>query len=282
MGIDSAKSAGLLGDSTSRDYSRKLALFNAFAAAELRQAVAELGLRPGMHVLDAGCGTGEALAWLKDAVGASGFVAGLEMAAAHVAVSRRGARPGVGLVQGDLTKQCFLARSFDLVWSVNTLNHTRDPVGGIKSLAALLHPGGRIAVGQSSLLQDMYFAWDSRLERVTNEAVRRYYRERYGLSERDLTAVRSVTGWLKRAALKDVRPRTLVIERTPPLSDADEAYLREAIFLGTWGERLRPYLAREDYEELARLCDPASPDYALRRTEFHFLQTFTLVVGEVP
>ncbi|MGA7439828.1 MAG: hypothetical protein WBW32_17025, partial [Luteibacter sp.] len=55
---------GLLGDTTARDYSEKLRRFNAFAAPELCRAIASLGLKPGMRVLDAGCGTGEALAWL--------------------------------------------------------------------------------------------------------------------------------------------------------------------------------------------------------------------------
>jgi len=88
----------------------------------------------------------------------------------------------------------------------------------------------------------MYFAWDSRLERLTNEAVRRFYLDRYGLREHDLTGVRSVVGWLRGAALRDVAVRTLTIERTSPLQPADEAYLLEAIFRDTWGERLRPYL----------------------------------------
>ncbi|SFS19979.1 hypothetical protein SAMN05216570_4215 [Dyella sp. OK004] len=56
-----ALSGGPLGDSAARDYSRKLQLFNAFAEPELRNAIASLELRPGMRVLDAGCGTGEAL-----------------------------------------------------------------------------------------------------------------------------------------------------------------------------------------------------------------------------
>ena len=61
MEIDDRKVTGLLGDTTARDYSRKLQLFNSFAEPELRRAIASLGLKQGMHVLDAGCGTGEAL-----------------------------------------------------------------------------------------------------------------------------------------------------------------------------------------------------------------------------
>ena len=71
-----------------------------------------------------------------------------------------------------------------------------------------------------------------------------------------------------------------MIERVSPVSPADEAYLFEAIFRDTWGERLRPYLTEDDYAELSRLCDPRQPHFALRRPDFHFLQSFTLVTGE--
>jgi hypothetical protein len=71
----------------------------------------------------------------------------------------------------------------------------------------------------------------------------------------------------------------VVIERIAPLARLDEDYLFQTIFLGTWGERLQPYLAPEDYAELTRLCDPQSPNFALRRPDFHFLQTFTLITA---
>lgn len=277
----SATATGLLGDTSARDYSRKLRLFNAFAAPELRQAIASLGLRAAMRVLDAGCGTGESLAWLSDAVAPGGEVVGIDLAAAHVAVASTQAPPGVLVLQADLRQPPFPPASLDLVWSVNSINHLREPLEGVRTLTQLLRPGGRIAVGQSAFLPDMLFAWDARLERLTNEAVYRYYRTRYSLAERDLTGTRALVGLLRRAPLRNVRARTFIIERVAPLSAADEAYLLEAIFRDTWGERLRPYLSAADFEALTRLCDPEQPSFALRRPDFHFLQTFTLVVGEL-
>lgn len=272
---------GLLGDTTARDYACKLHLFNSFAAPELRQAVAGLSLEPGMRILDAGCGTGEALEWLAAAVGARGLVVGLDLATAHIAAARATSPPQTAVLQANLLRPPLASGSFDLVWAVNTINHLRDPRAGVKLLASLLRPGGRIALGQSSLLPDMYFAWDSRLERLTNEAVRQYYRDRYGVEERDLTGVRAIVGLLRGAGLRDVEVRSVLIERLAPLGAADEAYLLEAIFRDTWGERLRPYLSTSDHEELSRLCDPADARFALRRPDFHFLQSFTLAVGSV-
>jgi hypothetical protein len=78
------------------------------------------------------------------------------------------------------------------VCSVNTVNHLAHWLAGTRKLAASLRPGGRLALGQSSFLPDVYFAWDARLERVTTEAVRAYYRDRYRLTEEALTALRGL------------------------------------------------------------------------------------------
>jgi SAM-dependent methyltransferase len=273
--------AGLLGDTHSRDYSHKLSLFNSFAKPELRSLIASMGLGPGMRILDAGCGTGEALPWLREEVKPSGSVVGIDLAAAHVDAARLYTSANIEVFQGDLLTARLERASLDFIWCVNTINHLRDPLQGVIKLSTLLRPRGRIALGQSSLLPDMYFAWDSRLERVTNEAVRRYYLDRYGLTERDLTAVRAILGVLRRAALRNVTVRTVMIERVSPVDDATECYLLDSIFRNTWGERLRPYLSDDDYAELVRVCDPTHPQFALRRPDFHFLQSFTLVTGEV-
>ena len=69
----------------------------------------------------------------------------------------------------------------------------------------------------------MYFAWDSRLERVTNEAVRQYYRDRYHLEEHDLAAVRALVGILRRAQMHSVTAQTnsLTIEAMVNLTRFD-------------------------------------------------------------
>src|ERR1700675_1272203 len=98
----SARPTGLLGDTTARDYSRKLQLFNSFVEPELRQAIAGLGLKQGMRVLDAGCGTGEALRWLCDAVAPLGTVVGMDLAAAHVSAARARASGQAFVLQADV------------------------------------------------------------------------------------------------------------------------------------------------------------------------------------
>lgn len=271
--------AGLLGDTSGRDYGSKLQLFSACAEPELRRAIASLQPAPGTRVLDAGCGTGEVLEWLSSSVQPGGVAVGLDLAAAHTLAARRHAGPAALVLQGDLAHAPFADGQFDLVWCANTIHHLHDPLAGIHALARLLRSGGRIAIGQSGLVPEMFFSWDARLERLVHDAVRAYYRDRYGLEERQLTAVRAVLGLLRSAGLARITVNTLLIERCSPLRAADERYLVKAIFQGTWAERLGPYLPPDDFVELSRLCDPGHRDFVLARSDFHFIQSFTLAVG---
>ena len=271
--------SALLGDTPQRNYARKLSLFNRFAAPELQAAVARLALAPGMQVLDAGCGTGETLQLLAAAVAPDGLAVGIDLAAAHTAAATAANAPARLIVQGNLARPPFAAGQFDLIWCANTLNHLQDPGATLAGFRALLNTGGRIALAQSSMLPDMYFAWDERLERAVTQAVRRYYRERYGLNEEATTGIRALVGLVRAAGFADVRADTIVIERIAPLGSADVDYLFEAIFSGTWGERLAPYLSSADYALVRQLCNPEAPGFALRRPDFHFLQTLTVVTG---
>lgn len=269
-----------LGDTPTRDYGEKLRLFNAFAAPELKAAIDALKLAAGARVLDAGCGSGDALTWLHAAVQPGGTVLGVDVSQPHVEAAQRRAVAGISVCQGDICALPVDAHSLDLIWSCNAINHVHDPLPVLKDWQHCLRPEGQVALGQSSFLPDMLFAWDARLERLVNEAVRHYYRDRYRLTEASLGAIRALFGLLKRAGFLRVTAKTFIIERTFPLDCEAVNYLQRAIFQGTFSEKLAGYLDASDYAELSRLMDPKHAEYALHRPDFHFLQTFTLVTGE--
>ena len=269
----------LLGDRPEKDYSDQLNRFTEFAAAELRWVIGELGLRNGDLILDAGCGTGLVTKWLVERVAPNGWVVGIDISSKHLRDAKNTAEVA-SIVQADISALPFRRTLFDWVWISNTANHLRAAEDGIRTLSTLLRRGGRLVIGQSAFLPDMFFAWNAPLEERITRACRQYYRDKYGLSEADTSATRNLIGLAQRAGLCDVTARTVVMERTSPLSIADERYFVETVFSGYWGEKLRTYLSQDDWAELQRLCDPASPEFCLRRPDFHHVQTFTVVTGE--
>ncbi|MGH7534548.1 MAG: class I SAM-dependent methyltransferase, partial [Gemmatimonadales bacterium] len=94
----------------------------------------------GLRVLDAGCGMGR---WLHFARREGAQVVGMDVSTAiDVAAARDG--DGADFVQADLRWPPFASSSFDLVYSFGVIHHLEDPLSGVKSLAALVRPGGGI------------------------------------------------------------------------------------------------------------------------------------------
>lgn len=280
MKHDASRQNGLLGDTPQKAYVTKLDLFNRFAEPELRQLIAGLGLPESARVLDAGCGTGLITTWLAEHV-PHGLALGVDLSTGHLrqAQTRMTTAAPLHFLQADMTHLPLATGPFDLIWSSNALNHLHNPVAGLQALAANLRPGGRLVLGQSAFLPDMFFAWDARLEKEVMLACRQYYRDKYGLDERDTTATRNLFGWMRQAGLHNVTAQTIVIERTAPLSEADQLYFVEGVFKGYWAHRVQPYLSEADWHTLEALCDPTSSAFCLHRPDFHHLQTFSVVIG---
>ncbi len=272
------QSTRLLNDSPERSYAAKLERFAKFSAPEFHQIFSDLDLPSRGMALDLGCGTGHAMTLLTRALGSEVTLLGLDLSEPHLQMARlQHAHP---LVQCDAERLCFRDEVFDFVWSCNTINHLRDGIEGLKSLRRILRQGGRLVAAQSGFLPEMFFAWDAPLDDAVRLACYEYYRERYDLELSDTAGIRGVVGMMQAADFKNIVTRTYVIERIQPLSPTDRDYLENVIFQGTWGERISPYLKKDDQEKLRRYCHPDSPDYCLNREDFHHLQTLTVCQGK--
>ncbi|AZP16088.1 methyltransferase domain-containing protein [Streptomyces aquilus] len=110
-------------------------------------AVAELGLREGDRVLDAGCGTGRALTPLRAAVGPSGAVLGADLTPAMLQAAVRAGRDRDGqLLLADVAALPLRSRSLDAVFGAGLISHLPDPAENLRALARVVRPGGILAL----------------------------------------------------------------------------------------------------------------------------------------
>ncbi|MFG3100813.1 class I SAM-dependent methyltransferase [Streptomyces sp. NPDC048182] len=110
-------------------------------------AVADLDLREGDRVLDAGCGTGRALPPLRAAVGPTGLVIGADLTPAMLQEAARAGRGRSGrLLLTDVAALPLRSESLDAVFGAGLIAHLPDPAGNLRELARVVRPGGRLAL----------------------------------------------------------------------------------------------------------------------------------------
>ncbi len=101
-------------------------------------------LRPGMRVLDFGCGTGYGSAWLLDAVGPSGAVVAVDRDTQSVQYAQhRYASPNAAFEEGWVNALSGeIDGAFDLVVSLDAMREEDDAHAAIRELWRVLRPGG--------------------------------------------------------------------------------------------------------------------------------------------
>ncbi len=159
-------------------------------------------LRPGMQLLDVGCGPGSITVGLADAV-RPGQVRAIDLSEDVLAVARRladeRATTTVRFERADLYDLPYPDGSFDVVYAHQVLQHLPRPVEALARMERLLRPGGVVAVRDSDYGTCTWSPADGRLERWL--AVYHAVARRNG-AEPD--AGRYLHGWLRAAGFLDI------------------------------------------------------------------------------
>ncbi len=106
-------------------------------------------LRPGMHLIDCGCGTGSITVGLAEAI-SPGEVTGIEISASDVDLARERARKGghtnLRFEVADVYELPLPDESVDAAFFHANLAHLNDPVRALREAHRVLTPGGIVGV----------------------------------------------------------------------------------------------------------------------------------------
>lgn len=103
-------------------------------------------LRPGIEVLDAGCGPGGNSAWLSG----YGQVTGLDPSAEALRLARE-RHPELEAVQGDIAALPFERDSFDVAMALTVLAMVEDDGRAVAELARVVRPQGAVLLFEPAL-----------------------------------------------------------------------------------------------------------------------------------
>ena len=120
------------------------------AEVEVPQLVELLELKPGMTIADVGAGFGAWTMRFSRWIGPAGRVYATDIGAPQLAALRESVKKeqlaNVTVVEGAVSSTNLPAACCDAILVRDAYHHFTDPDGMIRSLAASLKPGGRLAV----------------------------------------------------------------------------------------------------------------------------------------
>jgi SAM-dependent methyltransferase len=130
-------------------------------------------LKPGMRLLDCGCGPGTITVGLARAVGDS-FVVAMDIDPSQVAMTEQLARlQGLTQLQAEQASVYdlpFPDRSFDAVFSHALFEHLADPLAALRQLRRVLKPGGLVGIASPDWDGNVYGPRDPEVD----EAIKAY------------------------------------------------------------------------------------------------------------
>ena len=138
--------------SWARYYDLVVGLISLGREKKFRRAALEMvEIKPGMNIIDVGCGTGSLTIAAREMQGDKGLVVGIDPSSNMVNLARDKARKagvGIDFQVGVIEKMDFPDGQFDLVLSSLMMHHLPDDLklAGLEEVHRVLNPGGRLLI----------------------------------------------------------------------------------------------------------------------------------------
>jgi len=156
-------------------------------------------LKPGLLLLDVGCGPGSITADFAQRLTPS-RVCGLDSSSDIIDAARRD-HPGVEFAVGDVSQLAFDDASWDIVHAHQLLQHVSDPVAALKEMRRVVRPGGIVAARDSDYATFTWYPHDDRLTRWLD-----LYQEIARANGGEPNAGRHLLAWALEAGFSQVQP----------------------------------------------------------------------------
>jgi ubiquinone/menaquinone biosynthesis C-methylase UbiE len=169
-------------------------------------------LKPGMRLLDVGCGPGTITAGLAQRVAPAETI-GIDSSPSVIATARSlvdgKSAPCLSFEVGNIYHHRFVAGSFNAVFANQVLQHLQRPVEALRQMFALLAPGGVLGVRDVD--------WGSTTFYPENQGMRRFFDLYYELACRnggEPNAGRHLRRWMREAGVAETRVSTSTVSYT--------------------------------------------------------------------
>jgi len=185
-------------------------------------------LRPGLAVLDVGCGPGTITVDIAARV-APGRVLGVDPSAEVLEQARANAElarlDNTAFEQGDVYELDAAADSYDVAHAHQVLLHLTDPVAALREMMRVVRPGGVVAARDSDYAGMLWYPEDPRLDRWQE-----VYRAVARANGAEADAGRRLLAWANDAGAQDVTPSASIWCHSTPRE--------RAWWGGMWADRI--------------------------------------------
>jgi ubiquinone/menaquinone biosynthesis C-methylase UbiE len=204
-------------------------------------------LRPGLDLLDVGCGPGSITHDLAARV-APGRVKGIDVVEEPLVEARR--TPGVEFAVDDVYALSDPDDSWDVVHAHQVLQHLSDPVAALREMRRVCRPGGVVAARDADYAAFTWYPEDPRMDRW----LELYHTVAHG-NDAEPDAGRRLLAWAREAGFTEITPTASVWTYATPQARAEWG--------GMWADRIlssaiatqsveRGLATRADLEEISQ------------------------------